>query len=119
MWNGSTEGELEIRVPCTAQLFYLKSAREAELRQAAGHDYNKKVPTLRHKNSQTIKHANHVLAERSVNSPDPKAAGLFWVKILAVEHLFCFIFREKQAKDKHSEEKWRKYVWGKTVYVQG
>lgn len=38
---------------------------------------------------------------------------------MAVEHLFCFIFREKQAKDKHSEEKWRKYMWGKTVYVQG
>lgn len=60
-------------------------------------------------------HADGVLDGRSVNSPDPKAARLF----LAAEHLFCFIFREKQATDKQSKGKQREYVWGKAVYMQG
>lgn len=63
------------------------------------------------KTVRSLQHANGVLAERSGNSPEPKAAGLFCVRVLAAEHLFCFIFRENQAKTKQ-KGKGRVYVWG-------
>lgn len=56
------------------------------------------------------------MAERSGNPSDPKAARMFWVRVLSAELFFCFIFREKQAKKEQSEKKekgvcvWEKYL---------
>lgn len=111
MWNGSTEGELETGnqglLHCTVTLCrvsWTKGCCRTWLQI-------KRCPLWDAKIAKPLKHANGVLAERSSNSPDPKAAGLFWVRVLAAEHLFCFICREKQAKNEQSEEKGRVYVW--------